>query len=95
MKQQTDTETERRTERVHVTIYKTELEQIDDYRFTARLGSRPDAIRYLASLALDDSFPEKHFCTLRKMKENRYPPVKIAPDRPPPRSRSASPIADC
>lgn len=66
-----------RTERIHVTFYQAELEQIDDYRFTARFESRSDTIRHLASLALNETLSEKHLSILERMKTNRFPRVKI------------------
>lgn len=87
-----------RTERVHVTFYPAELEHIDDYRFTARLESRSDTIRHLASLALNETLPESHLSTLESMRENRFPRVKIQfPTSPtPPRRRPSRPRGiDC
>jgi Arc/MetJ-type ribon-helix-helix transcriptional regulator len=42
--------------------------EIDDYRFTARLESRSDAIRRLMQMALEGELPAEHRAVLDRMR---------------------------
>jgi metal-responsive CopG/Arc/MetJ family transcriptional regulator len=66
-----------KTERLHITLHPAELEEIDNFRFASRIETRSDAIRQLAHVALNETLPEKHMQTLKKMRENRFPQFKI------------------
>jgi metal-responsive CopG/Arc/MetJ family transcriptional regulator len=47
------TESSGKTERVHIALEPAELAAIDDYRFSARIPTRSEAIRRLIQAGLD------------------------------------------
>jgi hypothetical protein len=52
MHQVADDETQKKTERLHMLMSRSELEAIDDWRFKNRIGTRSDAIRRLCQVGL-------------------------------------------
>jgi metal-responsive CopG/Arc/MetJ family transcriptional regulator len=59
-----------KVERIHVTLSQADIEQIDDYRFTARLDSRSEALRQLVFIALEGKLPQDHINIVRHLKES-------------------------
>jgi Arc/MetJ-type ribon-helix-helix transcriptional regulator len=69
--------------RLQVVLGPATLIEIDDYRFTARLGSKSDAIRRLIRFALKKKLPQEHLDTLKQMRKiSRTALLKTSHDKP-------------